>query len=293
MYKKLIFKTKLMYKYFLFFVFTFNLCSQSKATVKESKCNGNWDNYSVWKNGIPNNYDTIIINNYVVLTSYIELNNNVLIVNSNSELYVDYSFVVNSGSKILNNGRMITLGLKNYGSVVNHGKFIITKSYAYFDLPTCTPVVIQLNNDSLFSNIQGTEYDWQVNGKSLGTNLRTIKPELSGYYKVRLKTYLGDSFGSYSDSINIITTNLSIEQMSSNDLENIYPNPANDYLTFTNIDKDKNNYYEIITLQGQILLKGELNYNNGIISLQNLKSNIYILKTWNNSKVSLIRFCKI
>ena len=282
-----------MYKYIVLFALLFNVCSQSHATVKESKCNGNWDNYSVWKNGIPNKYDTIIINNYVVLTSYIELNNNVLIVNSNSELYVDYSFVVNYGSKILNYGRTITLGLKNYGSVVNHGKFIITKSYTYFNLPTCTPVVIQLMNDSLYSNIQGTEYDWQVNGKSLGTNSRTIHPQLSGYYKVRLKSYEGDSFGSFSDSLKIVITDLPTEQDPTNDLVNIYPNPANDFINITNQNDDTNTYYEISSLQGQIQLKGFLNNFNNRISVQSLKSDIYILKTWNSTKTSVIRFCKI
>ena len=53
-----------------------NVYSQSEIT----ECNGNWNTNSTWENGLyPIQNDTIIIDHYVVLNTFFELNNKLML----------------------------------------------------------------------------------------------------------------------------------------------------------------------------------------------------------------------
>jgi len=68
----------------------------------------------------------------------------------------------------------------------------------------------------------------------------------------------------------------------------IFPNPSNDFLNLDNIYK--NDYYQIISIEGNIVQKGKLNI--GKINVAGIHSGVYILKII-NSNTNSIRVAKM
>ena len=79
--------------------------------------------------------------------------------------------------------------------------------------------------------------------------------------------------------------------VSSNDLFNLYPNPANDRLYFNFAEVSTK--IEICSLDGKVLIISENTGNAGDINVSYLQSGIYIVKAYFNSSVKPLKIIKL
>jgi hypothetical protein len=79
------------------------------------------------------------------------------------------------------------------------------------------------------------------------------------------------------------TAALGISQFNNNEFQ-IYPNPVSTKLNLlvSSFSLDNSNY-EILDINGRIMIKGAIEQDNTVINLDNLSKGIYIIKTSNCS----------
>jgi len=70
----------------------------------------------------------------------------------------------------------------------------------------------------------------------------------------------------------------------------IYPNPANDFIHISGDNLNRNCHYEILDISGKLIQKGQLSENR--ITTGNLQTGIYIVKIYDDNKVSTQKFIK-
>lgn len=255
----------------------------TQAQVKTTICNGNWSDNSIWKDGNkPTIGDSIRIGHYLVLNGNFEMNRNVITIHENSELYISYEFTIPANSKIINYGRLIAPKFSIFGSMASHGKTITDTDYQdYFSLPTCTPVIIEKENNTLESNSEGYDYRWYYNNELIATDTRSIIAEHTGYYTCSYKPTAQDGFSAVSESfyIEIETQSgtLSGSYAEMNTVR-IYPNPVSNQ-NFINISTSATDQYaEIYDITGKRYKSIQLEAGVNKVDLTNIRKGIYLLK---------------
>ena len=76
-----------------------------------------------------------------------------------------------------------------------------------------------------------------------------------------------------------------------NNILDIYPNPAKDYL-FVKTDDNKKLNYTISGLSGQIFLQGEIDKFNNSININKLQQGFYIITLKNSNTIQTFKFFK-
>lgn len=78
------------------------------------------------------------------------------------------------------------------------------------------------------------------------------------------------------------TDNLSINEFNNQNFLNIYPNPAKNNLQINLTDKSlTNNKYQILDLNGRVILEGNFDTEINQINIENLSKGLYIFKIKN------------
>lgn len=80
--------------------------------------------------------------------------------------------------------------------------------------------------------------------------------------------------------------NLTLNDFENNELNEIYPNPASNYVTITNLKKEEN--IKITNSLGQIIKTLKVN-SNGVINIEDLETGIYYIKLENFKTYKLIK----
>jgi len=266
------------------------------STVKSTVCNGNWNTGSVWKDGnLPVLNDTIIINHHLVLNTSFELNNNVLIIKNNAELFVDHDFTISSGSKIINYGRLIAPQFIFYGSLITYGSTITDDSYTdYFKLSTCTPVIISSENDTLLANTVANKYEWFKNDQILEDTLQAILVKESGYYKCRYKKNTSDTYSDFSDSYYKKITPNALNEISDKNISDfiVFPNPVTDDLFIYKNRFSSDIIIELTNIQGVVQKKLTSSESKITMNVSELIPGLYFIKMTTQNFQLIQKFIK-
>ena len=126
--------------------------------------------------------------------------------------------------------------------------------------------------------------------KDLNFGTYYISVEKPGFYCDDILVELTEDL-QLSDGNNFTINQTSISKLENYDniITNIFPNPASDYIIFNNYNNCSD--YEIIDLQGKLILFGELTQDQNHIKLSQMESGIYVLRLSGvngNSSIKLI-----
>ena len=192
------------------------------------------------------------------------INNTVIndfIGNTNPERY--------NSSAVGLNGTIVTVGYNNYtGTTSDANIHVFTSGLGYISY---NPFGVE-TTDELFSVSKTKDKGFVSIGSSIGNT--TLLSDI-----LFVKT---DSLGHYGNSI--IGINESEEEIVS---VNIYPNPVSEYVNidFFNIQNLKQNNYQIIDINGQLILSSKIDSSNNRIDVSNLSSGLYFVKIYNAARL--------
>lgn len=82
-----------------------------------------------------------------------------------------------------------------------------------------------------------------------------------------------------------------IDSQKNNDIVELFPNPAMDYLKIQSASDDT--HFEIFNRAGVKVFEGDASRNKNVLDISHLKTGYYILKTITGSDVTRSRFCKL
>jgi len=279
-----------------------------------TKCNGVWNNPAIWVNNLsPTDGDSIFVNHYVAITEDIVLNNNVLINDKYGEICGPYNFTVNAGSIVYNYGKLGAWYFYLNDTVLNYGSFQSTKvlitqyfltksggsvkvdsSFKCFDRIDCTPLVLELPNDTLKSNTSGLEYEWYLNNTKLNTITQSIKIDQQGHYKVRVRDSTSGNFSEFSDSVMVYLDGM--HSFKNWDVR-IFPNPVSSEITIEfSHATSKPLYCSVFNQFGQLIKL--INFNNISqdkinLNIDDLDNGIFYLKLVSRDYQVVKRIIKI
>lgn len=150
-----------------------------------------------------------------------------------------------------------------------------------------TPVITEhTSNDTLFSSVTGTSYEWYKNGTPVATtSVPYYKPSSNGNYTLSITT--NSCTSDVSAAFPFITTAV-INNKSSDVSFNIFPNPSNGIFEISLLSKTNTKYNLLISdITGRCIFKDEINANAGSnlkeIVIPNFSTGIYLLSVSGNN----------
>jgi hypothetical protein len=94
------------------------------------------------------------------------------------------------------------------------------------------------------------------------------------------------------DNLSIDITVGSAKTLLSNNKIQVFPNPANDFLYFTNLIPNHKNVVSIFNMNGQLLLEGGVDNANPSLSIDKLQQGIYLIKIQTEKGTTYQKFVK-
>ncbi len=166
-----------------------------------------------------------------------------------------------------------------YWVTVSNGTCIATDSITI----TVTPTHVNLGNDTTFTGSitlnagnPGATFLW-----STGSTTQTITVNTPGTYYVTVSNVLGSS----SDTVNItIKTLTGINETSSKQNFNIYPNPTTGIFTFK-IGETKNANLKVTNMLGETIYSEQVNSQSTTINIKDAPNGIYLLQLQADGKI--------
>lgn len=138
-------------------------------------------------------------------------------------------------------------------------------------------VTLTSNNDSITANATGATYQWLDCGNNFsvisGETSQLFVASSSGNYAVQV-TQNGCTDTSDCANVSII----GLEDLKTVDNYRVYPNPTSGVLTIALEKMEKNLNYELITIEGKVILNGKLNRLVNPINISSEANGIYFLK---------------
>ncbi|MBI4944796.1 MAG: T9SS type A sorting domain-containing protein [Bacteroidetes bacterium] len=202
------------------------------ASLRQTECNGAWSNPKIWQFGIiPGANDSILIKHFVAMDTILSTQNNFIVITEHGELCSQYAIIVNAGSKVYNYGSICASSFVLNDTLIDYGVIktmqfvisgyleilgsVIVGPYTCFGQASCTPIIFK-QGDTLVSNTEAFEYDWYKNNQSLSIDSIMILPTQTGYYKLRIKKTNTDEFSNFSDSVYVVISSTSVNNIFQN-----------------------------------------------------------------------------
>jgi len=178
-----------------------------------------------------------------------------------------------------------TLSVKDlYTQQVETTTFTITVT----ELPV--PVINQPLPGTLeaVSSVQNVSYQWNINSNPItGATSNYYTPQFDGNYTVTITNQQGCS----ATSEVFVAQSLSVEETAASTLK-LFPNPADNQITFSISDNMINSPYSVIDNQGRVILSGIADSKNTILNINSLVPGNYILRIKKEEKTINQSFIK-
>ncbi len=129
--------------------------------------------------------------------------------------------------------------------------------------------------DTLFGPQGYSVYQWWYNGAPLPleTNYFTIATQNGDYVLT-----LTDSAGCFG-SDTVLSFNLLVNEFFTNGKTiTVYPNPATESIQFSGLDESKDGFLQIHDLQGRLVFSGKTDNSEIVVSVQNLRTGVYLVE---------------
>ncbi|MDD3151747.1 MAG: C25 family cysteine peptidase [Bacteroidales bacterium] len=151
-----------------------------------------------------------------------------------------------------------------------------------------------INVDSTITIDGGADFSAYYWNGTLGERYYTVSPEGYNVGDVITVDLLAIDYANYfsAGTKNIVVKNTTGINTFSNPEITVYPNPARDILLYniSSYNFDKNIPFDILDVNGKVLLTNSIYTNEGSIDVSNLNSGVYFLKIKNDDFSSIIKF---
>lgn len=286
-------------------------CSSTYSIAVWTTCNGVSGDASIWEgSAFYSQGDTVYINHMVRLSGPLNLDFNTVIITPIGELCGQYDLTIPLGSKIINYGSVCaaTISLQdtliNYGVIhvslftITAGELMVTNGgslyvggYTCFDDPSCTPVVVNAENNYIASNTVAYEYYWVKDNVPLNENMRQIFVNTGGYYKVKIRKLQTDTYSEFSDSVYFAPMSIKPNSSAKENSIEIFPNPSSGTLA-VRLEEENIRHIEIYDMNGELIIRQQVIGQAASVNIDKLVSGIYCLKALTENNVFISKIVK-